>query len=309
MKTNNFKNHFTFIAGLFFLVIANSFCGTTNNKQTNNEHVIKNKSLPKDLKINANLIKIIDSVFNIKNGKSSLQFQKITEFKNGILVSAKSSYYQNDSINQSIDEVYDANGNVIENNTFLHFNNTHTNFIKKLDEYGNIVHLTHIEGNKIVELDYQNTYENNKLQSIVVLSSINGDTIHNERFKHDSKGNIIEQQLKTSYSESKSLYFFNKSNQDSLHKQYRKGHLSDSIVYFYANNLLIRKEWYEWYEGSYRPMFEVYQYNLKNQLIAETFNDNTTTYKNYDEVGNWQSKEQYESGNLSSVSKRKFIYE
>ncbi|RQO30389.1 hypothetical protein DBR32_12530 [Taibaiella sp. KBW10] len=302
MTKSKIKVYLTiFISFISLLFFSTSFGQNSKSKS------IKNNLLPKEITLNPNTIKIIDSIYVFKNGIQKLETIQLFELKNGILVSGNRKYYVNDTLNQTTNDVFDSNGNCIESNTLLHFKNSNQIFERKLDEYGNIIQLTTTENNKVNILEYRNAYEKNKLVDVSAISKKTGDILKKTSFKYDSRGNLIEEWFKSSYLDAKNLYQYNKTNQVILHKHIRNGVLNDSIIYHYDKGLLSKKEWYE--DAFANPMIKNYYYNEKQQLILEKQEDlnEKTEYKNFDSFDNWQIKEQYSYKNINRLIKRVFI--
>lgn len=299
-KKSQIKYQLPFIFSLIFLSSYNFFyCQNSGSS--------KNKALPKEINLNLNTKRIIDSIFIFKNDSKKLETVQLFELKNGIVISSNKKYYVNDTLDQTIDQYYDFNGNNIESNISLHFENSNQKIQRKFDEHGNIIQLKTEKDNSISLIDYRNEYMRNKLVNVIAWSNNSGAIINKTSFKYDPYGNLIEESFKSLNLNAENSYSFNKSNQVIFFRQVRNGKLKDSIAYFYEKELLIKKEWYE--AASKKPIVTIYNYNLKNQLILETDDrsGNRVEYKNYDSSDNWQAKYQYSSEKLSKIIKRTFI--
>lgn len=297
------------IISLAFLIFFSASCAQKNDRGDGNSkgYALKNKSLPKEIKLNAKTSKIIDSVFSIKNDRRQLESVQVFNLKKGILISANRKYYKNETLNQTTNDRFDENGNNIESNTNLHFKNSSQIFKRKLDEAGNIIELISIEDGRPNVLEQENSYKENRLVSVVIRSKQSGSVIRNTINKYDVKGNLLEELNKYISGNANNFYQYNDASQVVLHKHFRDGKLHDSIVYHYANGLPDKEEWYE--NPPANPMVTTYQYNDRKQLVVETEETfgNTIYYKNYDADGNWQAREQYSDGKMRSLTKRLII--
>jgi hypothetical protein len=285
----------------FFLLCVNASCGQKPVKVLS-----RNNSLPKEINLNPNTGEIIDSVFIFKNGIKKLETVQVFELKNGILTSGNRKYFVNDTLNQTTNESFDSNGNSIESKTILHFKNSTIIYKRELDEFGNLKKLKTTEGSKVNILEYQNKYEKEKLVSVDVMSAKSNNIIKKTIFKYDFNGNLIEEKMNNSFLDVVNLYQFNEANQLVLHKHIRNGTLKDSVIYYYDEGLLKKKEWFE-NTGS-NPMIKKYEYNKNKQVVLETEElfGGKAEYKEYDAFGNWHIKEQYAYGNMNRLTKRLF---
>ena len=165
MIKSKIKTHLTIFISFIIIMFFSTSCGQNMKPKS-----IINNSLPKEITLNPNTIKIIDSIYLFKNGIQKLETFQLFELKNGKLVSGNTKYYYNDTLNQTTNDIFDLNGNCIESNNLLHLKNINQIFERKLDEYGNITQLTITENNKVSILEHINVYEKNKLVEMSIIS-------------------------------------------------------------------------------------------------------------------------------------------
>lgn len=289
------------------LSIVCSFIFNTSYGQHLKSDFIKNSMLPKEINLPPQTVKFMDSIFVFENGTQQLETIQVFDLKNGILVSGNREYYVNGILNQTTVDRFDHNGNNIQSITTFHVKNSTQVFLKKLDEKGNIIYLTTTEEDRQNVIYYKNIYRQDKLAEQSVISKNSGTVIEKITFRYDAHGNLTEEWVKASHRDAKNLYEYNKNHQVIRYQHIRNGKLSDKICYHYREGLLRKTESFDGLSA--KPSIEHHVYNEARQLVLvrRGASNDKTEYKDFDEFNNWQTREQYVSGELSRLTKRQFF--
>lgn len=268
---------------------------------------LKNDGLPQEITLPPQTVKIIDSVFVLQSGVPQLEMVQIFDLRNGILVSGKLEYFQKGILIHTTIDQFNKNGNLIESATTFHLKNSTRIFRKKLDEHENMTQLTTLENGKERFAYYKNVYRQNQLAEQWVLSPYTGAVTQTYLYEYDRSGNLKESRRKGGDPNTKMVFEYNKQNQITLKQDLKNGQVNEKMLYFYDQGRLLKTEWYEWLSPV--PMIENYIYNQSDQLVQVRLgkSNDRTEYKDFDESGNWQIKEQYSLGELSRLTRRKFL--
>jgi len=268
---------------------------------------LKNDSLPQEITLPPQTVKIIDSVFVLQSGVPQLETVQVFDLRNGILVSGKMEYFQKGILIHTTADQFNKKGNLIESATTFHLKNSTRTFWKKLDEHENMTQLTTRENGKERFAYYKNVYRQNQLAEQWVLSPYTGAVTQTYLYEYDRSGNLTESRRKGADPNTKTVFEYNKQNQITLKQDLKNGQVDEKMLYFYDQGRLRKTEWYE--RLSPNPMIENYTYNKSGQLVQVRLgkSNDKTEYKDFDEFGNWQIKEQYSLGELSRLTRRKFL--
>lgn len=268
---------------------------------------LKNDGLPQEITLPPQTVKIIDSVFVLQDGVPQLEMVKVFDLRNGILVSGKLEYFQKGILVHTTIEQFNKNGNLIESSTTFHLKNSTRIFRKKLDEHENMTQLTTRENGKESIAYYRNVYRQNKLAEQSALSPYTGAVTQTCLYEYDRSGNLKESRRKGGDPNIKTVFEYNRQNQITLKQDLKNCQVNEKMLYFYDQGRLLKTEWYEWMSPV--TMIENYIYNQSGQLVQVRLgkSNDRTEYKDFDESGNWQIQEQYYSGELSRLTRRKFL--
>ncbi|GEN78045.1 hypothetical protein CHA01nite_37850 [Chryseobacterium hagamense] len=268
---------------------------------------LKNDMLPQEITLPPQTAKIIDSVFVMQSGIAQLETVQVFDLRNGILVSGKLEYFQKGILIHTTIDQFNKNGNLIESATTFHLKNSTRTFRKKRDEHENMTQLTTLENGKEHFAYYKNVYRKNQLAEQWVLSPYTGAVTHTYLYGYDRSGNLRESRRKGADPNTKTVFEYNKQNQITLKQDLKSGQVDEKMVYFYDQGRLQKTEWYE--RLSPNPMIENYTYNKSGQLVQVRLgkSNDKTEYKDFDEFGNWQIKEQYDFGELNRLTIRRFL--
>jgi hypothetical protein len=269
--------------------------------------ILKNDRLPQAIKLPPQTAKIIDSVFVMQNSVPQLETVQVFDLRNETLVSGKTEYFQKGILIHTTVEQFNKNGNLIESATTFHLKNSTRTFWKKPDEHENMTQLTTRENGKEHFAYYKNVYRQNQLAEQWVLSPYTGAVTQTNLYEYDRSGNLTESRRKGADPNTKTVFEYNKQNQITLKQDLKNGQVDEKMLYFYDQGRLRKTEWYE--RLSPNPMIENYTYNKSGQLVEVRLgkSNDKTEYKDFDEFGNWQIKEQYDFGELSRLTRRRFL--
>lgn len=268
---------------------------------------LKNDGLPQEIALPPQTVKIIDSIFVLQSGVPQLEMVQVFDLKNGILVSGKLEYFQKEILMHTTIEQFNKNGNLIESATTFHLKNSTRTFRKKLDEHENMTQLTTLEKGKERFAYYKNVYRQNQLAEQWVLSPYTGAVTQTYLYEYDRAGNLKESRRKGGDPNTKTVFEYNRQNQITLKQDLKNGQVDEKMLYFYDQGRLQKTEWYE--PLSPVPMIKNYTYNESGRLVEIRLgkSNDKTEFKDFDEFGNWQTQEQYDSGELSRLTRRKFL--
>ncbi|WP_146944386.1 RHS repeat domain-containing protein [Chryseobacterium hagamense] len=296
----------TICSSLLFYLLCLSMAGALKGQNLKGGS-LKNDMLPQEITLPPQTAKIIDSVFVMQSGIAQLETVQVFDLRNGILVSGKLEYFQKGILIHTTIDQFNKNGNLIESATTFHLKNSTRTFRKKRDEHENMTQLTTLENGKEHFAYYKNVYRKNQLAEQWVLSPYTGAVTHTYLYGYDRSGNLRESRRKGADPNTKTVFEYNKQNQITLKQDLKSGQVDEKMVYFYDQGRLQKTEWYE--RLSPNPMIENYTYNKSGQLVQVRLgkSNDKTEYKDFDEFGNWQIKEQYDFGELNRLTIRRFL--
>src|SRR5690554_6763174 len=277
-----------------------------------------NPIAPKDLVITKNLVRVTDSLFQIKENKIVFDYVEVWEFDKGFIHS--SSFESKDG--GTFKNKHDNFGRKTESVYYSPKNKMTTTLVMSYDKYGNEVLSRMSE-----KLDTDETAEVKSIFRTTYIYDENGNMLRKEKrsalpsklqgtsnlvdffeYTYDEKGNQIQAISTLNGIKDDKVY----DNDNNLIEYIRLNTNRHTLLHkennIYEDGLLVKTITGK---SEYNTAHETYfEYNEKGQLVKEYDSFSTpsiTKYLDYDSFGNWTREEIFEGNKLQRFRTRTIV--